>query len=56
MARPPRIDVPGALYHVLARGNQRRTIFRDASDYRRYSQAWGQALIICLLTSPFRLG
>lgn len=38
MARPPRIDVPEALYHVLARGNQRRTIFRDASDYRRYSE------------------
>lgn len=36
MARPPRIEVPGALYHVIARGNQRRTIFRDAVDYRRY--------------------
>lgn len=36
MARPPRLEVPGALYHVIARGNQRRTIFRDAGDYRRY--------------------
>lgn len=36
MARPPRIDIAGALYHVIARGNQRRPIFRDAGDYRRY--------------------
>ena len=36
MARPVRLDVPGALYHVIARGNQRRTIFRDAVDYQRY--------------------
>lgn len=36
MARLPRIDVPGALYHVIARGNQRRVIFRDAPDYQRY--------------------
>ena len=38
MARPPRIDVPGTLYHVIARGNQRRHIFRDETDYRRYTE------------------
>lgn len=36
MARPPRLDIPGALYHVIARGNRKQTIFRDAVDYRRY--------------------
>lgn len=36
MARAPRIEVPGALYHVIARGNQRRTVFRDTVDYRCY--------------------
>jgi REP element-mobilizing transposase RayT len=36
MARPPRVEIPGALYHVIARGNQRRTIFKDPADYRRY--------------------
>jgi len=36
MARPPRVEVPGALYHVIARGNQRRLVFRDAVDYHRY--------------------
>jgi len=29
MARPLRIEVAGACYHVTARGNERRAIFRD---------------------------
>lgn len=36
MARPPRIEYPGALYHVLARGNQRREIFHDDADRSQY--------------------
>lgn len=36
MARPLRLDIPGALYHVIARGNRRQTIFQDVVDYRRY--------------------
>jgi len=36
MARKPRIEYPGALYHVIARGNQRRDVFHDAADRRRY--------------------
>jgi len=36
MARPPRIEVPGGLYHVVARGNQRRHVFRRTSDYEAY--------------------
>ncbi len=36
MARPPRIEYPGALYHVLARGNQRREIFHDDADRTKY--------------------
>lgn len=35
MARPPRLDVPDAFYHVIARGNQRRSVFRDDTDSRR---------------------
>ena len=27
---------PGALYHVIARGNQRQAIFRSDPDRRRY--------------------
>lgn len=36
MARKPRVHFPGALYHVIARGNQRQTIFKDDRDRRRY--------------------
>ncbi|MSR64597.1 MAG: hypothetical protein EXS18_02320 [Verrucomicrobiae bacterium] len=32
MARPLRIDVAGGWYHVTARGNERRNIFRDDRD------------------------
>jgi REP element-mobilizing transposase RayT len=33
MARAPRIHIPGAWYHVTARGNERRAIFREERDY-----------------------
>lgn len=32
MARPLRIEFPGALYHVTARGDRRETIFEDDKD------------------------
>jgi putative transposase len=38
MARKPRIEYEGALYHVIARGNQRQKIFKDESDYNRYHE------------------
>ena len=38
MARKPRIYFPGALYHVISRGNQGQRIFRDESDHQRYLQ------------------
>ena len=36
MARRPRIFAPGLLYHVIVRGNQRRTTFRSDDDYTAY--------------------
>ncbi|HEY7863567.1 MAG TPA: transposase [Thermoanaerobaculia bacterium] len=36
MARPPRLDHPGALHHVIARGNERKAIFRREIDRRVY--------------------
>jgi putative transposase len=36
MARKPRVHFPGALYHVMARGNQGQAIFTDDADRRRY--------------------
>jgi putative transposase len=38
MARKERINIPGAVYHVILRGNDRRDIFADNKDrYRLYS-------------------
>jgi REP-associated tyrosine transposase len=36
MARPLRIEYPGAVYHVITRGNNRAAVFRDDRDRRRY--------------------
>ena len=32
MARPLRIEFPGALYHITSRGNEKRAIFLDSRD------------------------
>jgi putative transposase len=38
MARKPRMHFPGAIYHVMLRGNGGQEIFHDPSDcYRFYS-------------------
>jgi REP element-mobilizing transposase RayT len=42
MARLPRIDFPGALYHVLSRGNHSQKIFRTPADYAQYCQLVAQ--------------
>ena len=36
MGRPLRIEYPGALYHLMSRGNERKKIFRDTSDRIRF--------------------
>jgi len=36
MARKPRVEFDGALYHVIVRGNHRRDIFRDTTDRVTY--------------------
>jgi len=36
MARPLRIEFPGAVYHVTARGDGRQVIFRDDADRERF--------------------
>lgn len=32
MSRPPRLEFSGAVYHVIARGNEQREVFRDDVD------------------------
>ena len=36
MARPLRIEFPGALYHLTARGNQREDIYLDDEDREQF--------------------
>jgi putative transposase len=36
MGRPIRVEFPGALYAVTARGNERRKTFRDDADRRQF--------------------
>jgi REP element-mobilizing transposase RayT len=44
MARRLRVEFPGAVYHVMARGNERREIFRDDEDRRRFLNALAEAV------------
>lgn len=45
MARPLRLEFPGALYHVTARGNRRETIFRDDEDRQRFVERLGREVV-----------
>ena len=36
MARRPKVEYPGALYHVITRGNQRQRIFYDDQGRSNY--------------------
>ena len=36
MSRPLRVELTGGIYHVVARGNERRPIFRDDQDREEY--------------------
>lgn len=38
MASPLRVQFPGAIYHVMSRGSQRRPIIRDDSDRTRWME------------------
>jgi REP-associated tyrosine transposase len=37
MPRKPRIEIGGGLYHIIARGNNRRKIFRSHDDYLKFT-------------------
>lgn len=49
MARPLRVDVPDGLYHVMARGIERRTIFLDDRD------RWHLLDLLAVLPERFRV-
>jgi REP element-mobilizing transposase RayT len=41
MARPLRIHIPHAFYHVMSRGNAKQTIFAADADYERFLELLG---------------
>ncbi len=43
MARPIRIQYPGATYHVMARGSHGQAIFQDDQDRQRFLETLGEA-------------
>jgi putative transposase len=63
MARPVRLEYPGAVYHVICRGNNRQTVFCDDHDRKRYlgrlsyycDQKGVELLAYCLLTNHVHL-
>lgn len=63
MARPPRLQAPGTLHHLIARGNERREVFRDDVDREdyldriaRYRQRFGlRVFAYCLMPNHVHL-
>src|SRR4051812_41010424 len=63
MPRKLRIEYPGAIYHVIKRGNQRANIFKDDHDRQRFLGTLGEACAKtewqihawCLMRNHFRL-
>lgn len=63
MPRKLRVEYPGAIYHVINRGDRREPIFKDNVDHRRFletlAEACGktdwQVLAYCLMPNHFHL-
>jgi putative transposase len=63
MARPPRVEVVNGIYHVWARGNERRNIYRDGADFRCFLTLLGRTvsrydwrlLAYCLMWNHYHL-
>jgi putative transposase len=63
VARPLRLEVAEGVYHVIARGNERKAIYRDDADRLRFLEvlratlerfAW-RCLCYCLMTNHYHL-
>ncbi len=62
-AQIARIQYPGAIYHLMNRGDQRELIFRDDEDRQRFLSTLGQACqktewqvhAYCLMSNHFHL-
>ncbi len=38
MGRETRINLPGCIYHVINRGNNKQSLFKEEKDYTRYTE------------------
>jgi len=47
MARKPRIQFPGALYHIISRGNYRKDLFTIGHTGQQFEKALMQACACC---------
>lgn len=63
MSRPPRIEIANGIFHVVARGNERKPIYRDAADRERFLELlelavkryrW-RVLCYCLMSNHYHL-
>ena len=50
MARKFRVQYPGAIYHVMNRGDQREAVFRDDEDRLKFLATLGEAC--CKIKRP----
>ena len=63
MARQLRLEYPGALYHVTARGNEQQPIFHDEIDLQRFLTLFGREILqqgwrcytYCLMDNHYHL-
>src|SRR5207245_1677875 len=63
VARKLRVEYPGAIYHVMNRGDRREAIFKDSADRQRFLDTLGEAclktgwqvLAYCLMPNHFHL-
>jgi len=63
MARKLRVQYPGAIYHVMNRGDRREAIFKDDADRERFLATLGEACLkagwhvqaYCLMANHFHL-
>jgi len=63
MARRPRLQFAGAIYHVMARGNRKSTIFHDDHDRRQFLRVVAEAataydlriMALCLMGNHYHI-
>ncbi len=46
MARPLRVEMAGGHYHVICRGIERRTVFRDLADHQKFVAVLGEVATV----------